>query len=289
MKIVRVGSRESNLAVAQAREVMAAVAAAHPGITLELVTMKTSGDRILDQPLEAIGGKGLFVKELDAALAEGRVDICVHSCKDMPVPDNPDLPVVAVSRRENPADVLVLPTGAQEPDFSRPLGTSSPRRRAQVPLCCPGWECRSVRGNLQTRLRKLDAGEFGGLILAAAGLNRLGLSERISRTFSLEEMVPAAGQGALAIQGRAGEEYSWLDAVDDLDSRDAVVAERSFIEKLGGGCSAPAAAYARVNRDSLSLVAFCVLPNGECRRGTRTGPRAGARDIGARLADEMRA
>ncbi len=288
MKIVRVGSRESKLAVTQAREVMAAVAAAHPGITLELITMKTSGDRILDQPLEAIGGKGLFVKELDAALADGRVDICVHSCKDMPVPDNPDLPVVAISKREDPADVLVLPDGVQEPDRSRPLGTSSPRRRAQVASIFPGWKCDSVRGNIQTRLRKLDAGEFGGLILAAAGLNRLGLAERISKTFTVDEMVPAAGQGALAIQGRAGEEYSWLDAFNDRDSHDAVLAERAFIEILGGGCSSPAAAYATVDKDSLTLAAFCVLPNGESRRGIRSGPRTKAREIGGSLADEVR-
>ncbi|MCD8351473.1 MAG: hydroxymethylbilane synthase [Planctomycetaceae bacterium] len=289
MKILRVGSRESNLAVAQAREVIAAVAAAHPDITLELVTMKTSGDRILDQPLEAIGGKGLFVKELDDALANGRVDICVHSCKDMPVPDNAALPVVAISKREDPADVLVLPSGRSEPDFSRPLGTSSPRRRAQLPSLFSGWQCESVRGNIQTRLRKLDAGEFGGLVLAAAGLNRLGLTERISKMFSLAEMVPAAGQGALAIQGRAGEDYSWLDAVNDQDTHDAVLAERAFIEKLGGGCSAPAAAYGTVDGDSLSLTAFCVLPDGGCRRGTRTGSRTVAKEIGALLADEMHA
>lgn len=287
MKTIRVGSRESELAVAQARQVMASIQAACPGFRLELVTMKTTGDRILDRPLEAIGGKGLFVKELDQALAAGRVDLCVHSYKDMPVPENPELPVVAMSRREDPRDVLILPEGASQPDRSLPLGSSSPRRRAQLAELFPEWPCEVVRGNILTRLRKLDAGQYGGLVLAAAGLLRLGLESRISRVFTPEEIVPAAGQGALAIQGRAGDDYGWLEGVGDPDSRDAVKAERAFIETLGGGCSAPAAAYAIVSGNTLKIQGFCVDAQGKAYRAERQGTRENAQEIGMLMAREI--
>lgn len=287
MKIIRVGSRESELAVAQARMVMAAIRAVRPDVVVELTTMKTSGDRILDRSLEAIGGKGLFVKELDQALSQGRVDLCVHSCKDMPIPGNPALPILAVPPREDPRDVLVLPSGATEPDKTRPLGTSSPRRRAQAAVLFPGWHCETVRGNIQTRLQKLDSGQYGGLLLAAAGLRRLGMADRISRVLSPEDMLPAAGQGALVVQGRNGDDLRWLKAISDPDAWDAVAAERAFVERLGGGCSAPSAAYAIIEGGELLLTGMHVDAAGQIRKAERRGPRERAAEIGALLAETI--
>ena len=180
---LRIGSRDSLLAVIQSRLVMDALQAAHPGIELELVTMKTTGDKILDRTLDQVGGKGLFVKELDAALQAGRVDLTVHSCKDLPMELPEGLPIAAFLRREDPRDVLALPEGAAEWDVRLPAGSASPRRRVQLRELFPAAEVRPVRGNVQTRLRKLDEGGYGALILAAAGMKRLGLERRISRYF----------------------------------------------------------------------------------------------------------
>ena len=180
---IRVGSRESALAVIQSRMVMDAIRQAVPDAELELVTMKTTGDRILDRPLDQIGGKGLFVKELDHVLRDGRVDFTVHSLKDMPMDVPEDLPLAAFSRREDPRDVLVLAEGASQLDPSRPIGCSSRRRQLQLKALFPRMEVMPVRGNVQTRLNKLQDGEYSALVLAAAGLKRLGLEGRISRYF----------------------------------------------------------------------------------------------------------
>ncbi len=254
---------------------------------LKLVTMKTTGDRILDVTLDQIGGKGLFVKELDAALREGRIDLAVHSYKDLPVPDDPALPVLAASRRENPRDVLVIAEGRGEPDFSRPLGTSSLRRKLQAAELFPGWECVPVRGNIQTRLRKLDAGEYGGLLLAAAALLRLGLRERIYREFSEEEMLPAAGQGVLAVQGRAGEDYDFLRGANCPEAFLAVKTERAFVEALGGGCSAPIGAFAAVGNAGIRLRGLHVDAAGKLRRGEVTGKLDAAERLGVELAERL--
>ena len=197
---IRFGSRESRLAVIQSRMVMDAVQAADPQAELELVTMKTTGDRILDRTLDQIGGKGLFVKELDLALREGKVDFTVHSLKDMPMQTPEDLPLVAFSKRADPRDVLVLPEGAAELDREKPIGCSSRRRQLQLQKLYPGFDIQPIRGNVQTRLRKLDEGQYCALVLAAAGLKRLGLEHRIHRYFSTEEILPAAGQAILAVQ-----------------------------------------------------------------------------------------
>ena len=200
MNTIRIGSRESKLAVIQSELVMDAIRADHPGLRLELVTMKTTGDRILDRTLDQIGGKGLFVKELDAALLDGRVDFTVHSCKDLPMDIDERIPLAGFTRREDPRDVLVLPQGAAELDRSRPIGCASARRTVQLRELFPGMEIAPVRGNVLTRLRKLDEGQYSALVLAAAGLKRLGLEERIARYFTVEELLPAAGQGILAVQ-----------------------------------------------------------------------------------------
>ena len=178
---VIIGSRESRLAVIQSEMVRDFIAKNNPDLDVELLTMKTTGDKILDRTLDKVGGKGLFVKELDKALVDGRSQLSVHSLKDLPMEVSEDLPVLAFSKREDPRDVLILPEGVKELDKSKPIGSSSLRRILQLKKLFPDMECKSVRGNLQTRLRKLDAGEYSALVLAAAGVKRLHLEHRISR------------------------------------------------------------------------------------------------------------
>lgn len=258
-KKVIVGSRESKLAVIQARLIMEKIAAAHPEIELELMTMKTTGDIILDRTLDKVGGKGLFVKELDRALRDGTIDISVHSLKDMPSEVPEDLPLIAFSAREASEDVLVLPENVEreeDMDKSKPIGSSSPRRNMQLTKLYPGFEQKSVRGNVLTRLEKLDRGDYCALILAKAGLVRLGLEDRISKVFTPEEMVPAAGQGIMVIQGRRGEDYNFLDCVDDEKARIEVMAERTFVAHLQGGCSSPIGAFATLDEDRITIKGF---------------------------------
>ena len=254
-----IGSRESVLAVRQSELVLDYLRKNYPGMQAELVTMKTTGDRILEKRLDEIGGKGLFVRELDLALGDGRTDLSVHSLKDMPAEIPLDLPVIGFSEREDPRDVLVLPAGMKavsEMDLSRPIGTSSRRRVLQAQDLFQGARFESVRGNVLTRLRKLDEGQYSALILAAAGLRRLDLQERISRYFSTEELIPSAGQGILALQGRSGEDYSCLDGFISRQSAIAAAAERSFVSALGGGCTSPIAAHAEFTDDAMTLRGF---------------------------------
>ena len=248
-----VGSRESRLAVVQAMTVVDYIRGRYPQAEVSLLTMKTTGDKILDRTLDQVGGKGLFVKELDQALRDKRVDITVHSLKDMPMALAEDLPLIAFSSREDVRDVLVLPPGRTEPDPKLPIGTSSLRRSIQLRRIFPEWQLSPVRGNLQTRLRKLDEGQYSGLVLAAAGLKRLGLQDRISRYFEPDELLPAAGQGILAVQGRAGEDYGMLEGFNDLQSFWAASAERAFVATLDGGCTSPVCAFARIEGDMLTL------------------------------------
>lgn len=287
-KTFRIGSRESMLAVAQAQLLMDYIRDNCPGITPELVTMKTTGDRILDRTLDAVGGKGLFVKELEQALMDGRIDACVHSLKDVPMNVTKALPILGYSGREDARDVLVLPTGVSVWDRTKPVGTSSLRRSMQLQKMYSDIEICPVRGNVLTRLQKLDAGEYGALILAAAGLKRLHLEERISRYFEPEELLPAAGQGILAVQGRAGEAYSFLEGFFDDDSRVAAEAERAFVRELDGGCSSPVTAYARVNGEQLILYGFCDIYDGSFACESASGSRNQAEQTGIGLARYMR-
>ena len=290
MKRIVVGSRESVLAVAQAMTVVDYLRRRLPDARVELLTMKTTGDRILDRTLDKVGGKGLFVKELDAALRDGRADITVHSLKDVPMETAPDLPLLGFSRREDPRDVLVLPDGAAEPDPELPIGSASLRRSLQLRSLYPGFTVQPVRGNVQTRLRKLDERQYGALVLAAAGLKRLGLADRISRFFTVQEMIPAAGQGIIALQGRAGEEHSWLDGYLDADSFCAATAERAFTRELNGGCTSPVCAHAELNGDTLLLRGlYYDEATGAHRTGLLAGRRNDAAAIGAELARELRA
>lgn len=287
-KVLRVGSRDSALAVIQARLVMDALRAAHPGLELELVTMKTTGDRILDRTLDQIGGKGLFVRELDAALREGRVDLTVHSCKDLPMDLPEDLPVAAFLRREDPRDVLVLPEGAFAWDARLPAGSASPRRRVQLRELFPDLEVRPVRGNVQTRLRKLDGGEYGALILAAAGLKRLGLERRVSRYFAPEELLPAAGQGILAVQSRSDMDKSVFDCLQDRETALCALAERAFVRALDGGCSSPIAAHARIEGDAITLTGMYVDESDRVWKGSASGPAVECEAIAQALAKKLK-
>lgn len=289
MSNFRIGSRASRLAVIQSQMVISYIKEHCPDITPELVTMKTTGDKILDRTLDKVGGKGLFVKELDHALLDGRSDLSVHSLKDMPMEVPRDLPLIGYSLREDPRDVLVLPRGKSEIDFSKPIGCSSNRRILQLKVLYPQAFFKPIRGNVQTRLEKLDSGEYSATILAAAGLKRLGLTERISRYFSTGEMIPAAGQGVLAIQGRYGTDYRFLDGFFDETARITSVCERAFVRELDGGCSSPIAAYAEVSEESLTLTGLYYDEETKAHRtGTISGNVQNPEQLGTELARRLR-
>lgn len=251
--VIRIGSRDSILAVRQAELIRDRISQEHPELDIRIITMKTTGDKILDKSLAAIGGKGLFVKELDRALLDGRIDIAVHSLKDVPMELNPDLPLLAFGKREDPRDVMIYRQGLSELPENAVIGTSSRRRELQLKKLCPAYTFRGIRGNVQTRMRKLEEEGYDGTLLAAAGLKRLGMEHVIGQYFSVDEIIPAAGQGILAVQGRRGEDYSWLACVDDPESRAAAAAERAFIRTVGGGCTSPSAAHAHVSGNEVKL------------------------------------
>ena len=288
MKKLRAGSRESRLAVIQTELVMEAIRARDPACEIELVTMKTTGDKILDRTLDKVGGKGLFVKELDAALLDGRVDLTVHSCKDLPMDIDPRIPLAGFTVREDPRDVLVLPEEVSELDPAKPIGCASPRRAAQLRALFPGMAVAPVRGNVLTRLAKLDGGQFSALVLAAAGLRRLGLEHRVSRYFTVEELLPAAGQGILALQARAGEDLSYLEGVLDADGAACALAERAFVRALDGGCSSPIAAHAVVEGGIITIDGLYVDEQGRMRRDRLSGPREQGEELARRLAERLR-
>ena len=284
-QIVRVGSRESRLAVIQSEVILNWIRENCPEIGTELVTMKTSGDRVLNRALEELGGKGLFVKELDRALLEGRTDLSVHSLKDLPMETPPELPVLGFTRREDPRDVLVLPQGVAEWDRSKLVGCASRRRAIQLRRLWPEVRVELIRGSVETRLRKLDEGQYGATILAAAGLKRLGLETRISRFFTPEEMLPAAGQGILAVQGRLGLDYGWLSGCFDREGACCALAERAFVRALGGGCSSPVAAYAVPEGEQLWLRGFYSEPDGTgCWFGELRGSAEEPEKLGLEMA-----
>lgn len=253
--VIRIGSRDSLLAVRQAEIIRERILSCSPELTVEIVTMKTTGDKILDKSLAKIGGKGLFVKELDRALMEGRIDIAVHSLKDVPMEENPDFPILVYGKREDPRDVLICRPGLETLPGDGVVGTSSRRRMLQMQRLFPGCTFRGIRGNVQTRMRKLETEGYDATLLAAAGLKRLGMEQVISRYFSVEEMVPSAGQGILAVQGRKDAACwdEWIRKTDDADSRAAALAERQFIRVTGGDCTSPCAAHAQIRGNELRL------------------------------------
>lgn len=288
-EMIVIGSRKSELAVIQTKKVTEYMKEKYPETEARIVTMETTGDKRLDVTLDKIGGKGLFVKELDKALLAGEIDLAVHSLKDMPMEENERLPVVAFSEREDERDVLVLPEGVTEWSGRGVIGCSSFRRRIQGERLFPEAEFRSVRGNILTRLRKLDAGEYDALILAAAGLKRLGLERRIVRYFSVEEILPAAGQGILAVQGRAGKDYGFLRDFESSEACAAAKAERAYVRYLDGGCTSPVAAHAVIRDGKLFLRGLYYMEeDGDFRIGETVGAVSEAEETGIRLARALR-
>ena len=291
-KSLRIATRKSPLALWQAEYVRDRLVAAHPGLRVELVRMSTQGDKILDSPLAKIGGKGLFVKELEEGLLNGQADLAVHSMKDVPVelPDGLHLPVIC--QREDPRDAFVsrlfssldeLPQGAR-------IGTSSLRRQCQLKARRPDLEIVTLRGNVNTRLAKLDAGNFDAVILAAAGLLRLGFGERITSYLNTDISLPAIGQGAVGIECRRNdpEVNRLLSALDHEETHIRVTAERAMNHRLEGGCQVPIAGYATLNGDTLHLRGLVGAPDGgKLIRGEINGPRAEAERLGIALADDL--
>jgi hydroxymethylbilane synthase len=300
---LRLGTRGSQLALWQARTVAARIAAAG-GPPCSIVVIKTDGDRLQERPLSEIGGKGLFVKELEDALLAGTIDLAVHSSKDMSVVLPEGLTIAGVLPRENPLDAVVLPRG---PGDSGPgtgtiegliaalgpspsIGTGSVRRIAQLIRLMPGARFTGIRGNLDTRLRKLDEGAHDALVLASAGLNRLGFSARISLSIPADVCVPAPGQGIVAIEIRADDARAReaVAPINDAASGDALAAERALIATLGGGCQTPIGALASADGDALDMIAAVVALDGSrIVRGRASGPRRDAAALGAKVGAQL--
>lgn len=260
-------TRSSALARYQTSHVIRLLQAAWPDLECQEQIITTQGDRVVDQPLPEIGGKGVFTSELESALLVGEVDAAVHSLKDLPVEETPGITIAAVPAREVAFDVLISANGqtlANLPEAAR-VGTSSPRRGAQLLACRPDLTILPLRGNVDTRLRKLMSGEYDAIILAAAGLTRLGLQGQITEVLPLDVMLPAPGQGALAIQCRAGdkETLELLTAIHDPLTFAAVTAERTFLAELGGGCSLPVGAFAQKNDGQIILTGGVVSVDGK--------------------------
>ena len=293
IRALRIATRRSRLALWQAEHVKARLEALRPGLRIELVALSTRGDELLDVSLAKVGGKGLFVKELETAIAEGRADVAVHSMKDVPAALPPGFVLAAVLAREDPRDAFVslthenpaaLPAGAV-------VGTSSLRRQAQIAARHPALEIRPLRGNVETRIAKLDRGEYAAIVLAAAGLKRLGLAARIRSILSIEDCLPAAGQGALGVECLAGRAdlLDLLEPLEDPESSACVRAERQVNLALGGSCTIPLGAYAHIAGGKMRLRALVASPDG--RRAARAEGEGEARDaeaLGLRVAALLR-
>jgi hydroxymethylbilane synthase len=286
---VRIGTRGSALALWQAEWVRSRLTAAHQGLTVELVTIRTQGDKILDVPLAKVGGKGLFVKEIEEALLEGRVDVAVHSMKDMPTELLGGLQVAAMPLREDPRDVLVMRQGngfADLPPGAR-VGTSSLRRAAQLLHLRADLKIETLRGNLDTRLRKLETQSFHAVILAAAGIKRMGLSHLVTQYLEPELMLPAVGQGALGIETRTEDPLTneLVAGLADPPTMVAVRAERAFLRRLQGGCQVPIGGYATLEGERLTLTGMVADLQGRrlIRRAVR-GEARQAEEVGESLA-----
>ena len=291
MAKLRIGSRGSKLALWQANHVADLLRARGHEITIEII--KTTGDKITDVALSKVGTKGMFTKDIEEALAERRVDLAVHSLKDVPTDLQPEFVLAAIMKREDPRDAFVsvqysrleeLPPGAR-------VGTSSLRRQCQLKAMRNDLEIVSLRGNVDTRLRKLDAGEYAAIILAAAGVRRLGLDDNVRYQIPPELMCPAVGQGALAIETRSGdsEVLRALEFLDHLPTRQAIECERALLGSLGGGCQVPIGAYAQNVGSELRLRAMVGRPDGsKILREVQTGPAAEAARLGATVAEKLR-
>ncbi len=289
---LRIATRESPLALWQAEHVKARLQAAHPGLDVVLVPMTTRGDQLLGSPLSSVGGKGLFVKELEQAMLEGRADLAVHSMKDVPVQQPDGLMLTTFLATEDPRDAFVsnrfaalaeLPAGAV-------VGTSSLRRQAQLRAERPDLTVRDLRGNVGTRLRKLDENQYDAILLAHAGLARLGLGARIRESFAVTRFIPAIGQGIIGIECRSDDAATRerLRVLDDRGSAIRLAAERAMNARLGGACQVPVAGHAVVDADTVRLSGLVAAPDGSKQvRGDIDGPVAEAAALGAALAERL--
>ncbi len=289
-----IATRESRLALWQAEHVRDRLQQLYPACKVELLGMTTRGDQILDRPLAKVGGKGLFIKELETALLDGSADIAVHSMKDVPMQMEPEFALVAIGQREVPLDAFVSSKYASLADMppGAVVGTSSLRREAQLHANFPYLAVTSLRGNLDTRLRKLDSGEYDAIILAAAGLKRLGLGERIRAVLPAELSLPAAGQGAIGIEALATrpEVAAWMAPLNDVATAACVRAERAVSRALAGSCEVPLGAFAEVQDDRLWLRGFVASPDGSrFARAELRGAAADPEALGDRLAADLRA
>ncbi|HDM8050717.1 TPA: hydroxymethylbilane synthase [Vibrio fluvialis] len=289
---IRIATRQSPLALWQAHYVKDALQAAHPGLEVELVTMVTRGDVILDTPLAKVGGKGLFVKELEVAMLEGRADLAVHSMKDVPVDFPEGLGLVTICEREDPRDAFVSNTYASldELPHGAIVGTCSLRRQCQLKEARPDLVIKELRGNVGTRLGKLDAGEFDAIILAAAGLKRLKLEQRIRSFIEPEQSLPAVGQGAVGIECRLDDARlrELLAPLSHAETTERVLCERAMNLTLEGGCQVPIGSYALLEGDDLWLRALVGEPDGShIVRGEIRGPRQDAERLGVELANQL--
>lgn len=289
---LRIATRKSALALWQAEHVAAQLGAAHPGLEVELVPMSTRGDEILDRPLAAVGGKGLFLKELEVAMLEDRADLAVHSLKDVPAELEPGFTLPAILARADCADAFVsnhyqdlaaLPEGAR-------VGTSSLRRQAQLRAARPDLQLLDLRGNVGTRLAKLDAGDYDAILLACAGLDRLGLSARIRSLLVAPEWLPAPGQAAVAIEARDDrpEVLELLGALDDAETRLTVTAERAMNHALGGSCSVPVGAWCMRTEFGLHLRGLVGDPSGgRLLHAQADGPEQSPEALGRSVAESL--
>lgn len=287
-RVIRIGTRGSVLAIKQAEEVRDAILPVCPLAKIEIVTIKTTGDKIMDKTLDKIGGKGVFVKEIERALLQGDIDIAVHSRKDMPEEMPEGLMLGAVLKRQNPMDVLITKDGKNISNLPQgaKIGTGSLRRKVQLLEIRPDFEIVPIRGNIHTRLQKLHQG-LDGLVLAAAGLKRCGLSEQITQYFSLNEMIPASGQGVLGVQIREQDITlrELLAKVNDWETDICQKAERAFLAGIGADCHTPAGAFAKLDGDFISVTAM--FYEGEIYKVFEEGQSKDAEVIGKRLAKKI--
>lgn len=292
LNTLRIATRKSPLALWQANYVKDALQQAHPDLRVELVTMTTKGDRILDSPLAKIGGKGLFVKELEQSLLRGESDIAVHSMKDVPMEFPQGLALSVICEREDPSDALVSNTFAsfsQLPQGAR-VGTSSFRRQCQLKQLRPDLDVRDLRGNVGTRLGKLDGGEYDAIILAAAGLIRLDLAHRIREKLSFETCLPAGGQGAVGIETREDDTdvLALISTLHHSVTANRVIAERAVNSHLQGGCQVPIASFAELANDEIRLRALVGETSGNrILRSEKTGPVSQAHALGIAVAEDL--
>ncbi|GAA0661201.1 hydroxymethylbilane synthase [Rheinheimera tangshanensis] len=292
MNLVRIATRKSALALWQANFVKAELEVAHPGLQVELVPMSTQGDKILDTPLAKIGGKGLFVKELETAMLEGHADIAVHSMKDVPVDFPEGLMLHTICRREDPRDAFVSNSYQQLADLPQGavVGTSSLRRQCQIKAMRPDLQIKDLRGNVNTRLAKLDAGEFDAIILASAGLIRLGFEARIASFLEVGISLPANGQGAVGIECRSDDLViqQLLAPLEHKETRICVLAERAMNRKLQGGCQVPIGAFAILQQNELWLRGLVgQLDGSEILRSEIKGQASQAEQLGTQLAEQL--